>query len=138
MLPDLVFVSTGRGENDAREQEPEDEWCLSLIEDVTQSYLEQVRTLTETVRQMDSALQRRSKLREGNTAGVFNNALLPSGTSASGTLTDSQKISLQILLDVSAYMDELHSVGVKDPMAMVPSFNILYQETHGPRNKSQT
>lgn len=67
------------------------QWKLEVIEDVSGSFLEQLRQLIDTVRQMESALQRRSKLR--TTGG--------GAASMSGAaLTDSEKISLQIRLDV--------------------------------------
>jgi hypothetical protein len=74
------------------------QWKLEVIEDVSTSFLEQLRQLIETVRQMETALQRRSKLRT-TTGGV--------AASASGmALTDSEKISLQIRLDVEGECDD--------------------------------
>ena len=66
----------------------------------------------ETAKQMDTALQRRSKLRSTNTGST-------EGASADGKLGDSEKISLQILLDVLAYGEELKllSLNVDDSAA---------------------
>ena len=61
-----------------------------------------------TVRQMDSALQRRSN--KSTTPGTKG---ARGGTAA---MTDSEKIQLQLLLDVRAYGDELRALGV-DPNA---------------------
>ena len=74
------------------------QWKLEVIEDVSTSFLEQLRQLIETVRQMETALQRRSKLRTTTGGGA---------ASASGVaLTDSEKISLQIRLDVEGECDD--------------------------------
>ena len=77
------------------------QWKLEVIEDVSTSFLEQLRQLIETVRQMETALQRRSKLRTTTGGGA---------ASASGVaLTDSEKISLQIRLDVEGECDDHNS-----------------------------
>lgn len=83
------------------------EWTLSIVEAVTASYCEQVRLLMETVRQMDTALLRRSKMR--TTAAASSNA---------GTMSDSQKINLQLLLDVEAYGVQVKSLCGMDPLRM--------------------
>jgi hypothetical protein len=74
---------------------PRSEWEPDLLEDITATYLLQVQSLMETVKQMDSALQRRSKIR--NTSGAM--------------LIDSDKISLQVFLDVTSYGHELNLIG---------------------------
>ena len=51
---------------------------------------------------MDSALQRRSKLRASAATG--------SGSAAGPAMSDSDKISLQLLLDVRAYAAEVRTV----------------------------
>jgi len=78
---------------------PKQDWRDEVLEDVTANFLQQVQGLMDTVRQMDSALQRRSKLRS------------TSGSGAS-TMADSDKISLQVYLDVKAYGAELSALGV--------------------------
>jgi len=78
---------------------PQGEWSCSLLEDIASSFLVQVQSLMETVKQMDNALQRRSKIR---TAGTNTN-----------TMTDSDKIALQVSLDVKAFGLELKSLGVE-------------------------
>ncbi|KAJ1437160.1 hypothetical protein B484DRAFT_445351 [Ochromonadaceae sp. CCMP2298] len=74
-------------------------WLCLLLEDVSGSYAEQVRLLMDTVRQMEEALQRRAKLRT-------------TGASGGASLTDSEKISLQIRLDVEAYAADIRTLGV--------------------------
>lgn len=73
---------------------PRNEWEPELLEDITANYLLQVQSLMETVKQMDSALQRRSKIRN-----------------TSGNMIDSDKISLQVFLDVKSYGNELNLLG---------------------------
>ncbi len=66
--------------------------------------------MIDTVKQMDSTLQRRSKL-QAQAAGA-----------AGGTanMTDSEKIALQIKLDIEAYGREISSIDL-DPSS-VPAF----------------
>ncbi len=61
-----------------------------------------VQALMETVQSMDSALQRRSKLRSSatTTASI-------GGSAPASPLTDSEKISLQLLLDVNSFIAEV-------------------------------
>jgi hypothetical protein len=59
----------------------------------------------ETVKQMDTALQRRSKLK----------------ANAGTTISDSDKISLQLLLDVRAYGRGIESLGTQ---FVLPSYAV--------------
>jgi len=80
-------------------------WQTTIVEDVTSHYLEQAKALMETVKQMDSALMRRSKIRP--------NAASSSTTgTASNNLSDSEKIYLQVTLDIDAYGREVEQLGV--------------------------
>ena len=72
----------------------------------------QVQALMETVKQMDSALQRRSKLR--------------TAASTVTNMSDSDKISLQLFLDVRAYGEVAYALGPKG-MSM-PSYIALMAE----------
>ena len=92
-------------------------WDAGVIEEVTANFLVQVQSLMETVKQMDSALQRRSKARSGPTTGAG---------ATSGALSDSDKIALQISLDVKSYGAEITALGVD--IANIPSFAILEAE----------
>jgi hypothetical protein len=65
----------------------------------------QVQGLMETVKQMDTALQRRSKLK----------------ANAGTTISDSDKISLQLLLDVRAYGRGIESLGTQ---FVLPSYAV--------------
>lgn len=76
------------------------QWQLHVVEAVTLTFCEQVRLLMETVRQMDSALLRRSKMR--TTAAASSNT----------GMGDSQKISLQLTLDVEAYGAQVKGFGI--------------------------
>ncbi len=95
-------------------QQPQ--WKTDLLEDICACYAEQVKLLLEAGRQMDNALQRRSKIRTvvptgptgGNplvagAAGVGGGSAGPSGLQ----LSDYDKITLQIQLDIEAFGVEL-------------------------------
>jgi Domain of unknown function (DUF3510) len=88
-------------------------WEVVVLEDVTAEYLMQVQALMETVRQMDLALKRRSK----------HNAA-PTGTN----MSDSDKISLQLHLDVKAYTEAVSALSPLSGAAPVPSFTSLLAE----------
>lgn len=77
-------------------------WKEQLCEDVTQVYQEQIVTLLDTVRQMDSALQRRQQQR-GKAAAASGAGGGGDAGSANAVLTDSDKIYLQVKLDVQDY-----------------------------------
>ena len=70
-----------------------------LVDAVAESFLAQVQVLMETVRQMDTALQRRSKLRAS--------ATFSSDQSPMASMSDSDKITLQLLLDADAFEKEV-------------------------------
>lgn len=91
-------------------------WIPALLVVVTDSYLQQVQALMETVRQMDTALQRRSKLR------INKDAQTPANPTA--IMSDSDKITLQLLLDAKAYGRELTELNMTPP----DSFNGLLEE----------
>jgi hypothetical protein len=74
-------------------------WRVELAEEVCACFGEQVHLLIDTGKQMDSALQRRSKIR--NAATSANSANVGAG------LSDYEKIALQIKLDVDAFGEEL-------------------------------
>ena len=102
----MPFAATGTGAAG---------WEVALVEDITASFLLQVQSLVETVKQMDSALQRRSKLRTG-----------PSAAGGAGAMSDSDKIALQITLDVKAYGAEISGLNIS--LQDVPSFAKLEAE----------
>jgi hypothetical protein len=82
-------------------------WQSALLEDVSASFAEQVSALIETVRQMDSTLQRRSKAQASASAGSSN-------------MSDSEKIALQIRLDIEAYGREISALGLD--LASMPAY----------------
>ena len=89
-------------------------WEAGVLEDVTAGYLMQVQALMETVKQMDSALQRRSKLRTAAAA------------STSINMADSDKIAVQLFLDVKAYGEAVDSLNKQGDS--IPSFAALLAE----------
>jgi hypothetical protein len=107
LLPLREFLSTYEPIREELGASWQQTWEEEIIEAVTACYCEQVRLLMETVRQMDSALLRRSKMRT---------------TSASGDkMTDSTKISLQLSLDVEAYGVQIQIDFGFDPLRL-PSY----------------
>jgi hypothetical protein len=90
-------------------------WYFDLLEEVTLSFLQQVQQLVDTVRQMDNALQRRSKIAQ------------PSSFAASGSanMTDSEKISMQVQLDVLAFGADVSGLGVISSVNDLPSYKVL-------------
>jgi hypothetical protein len=95
--------------------EPVDVWLSPIVVAVVDAYLQQVQSLMETVRQMDSALQRRSKLRApaAPTVGV------------AVVMGDSDKITLQLLLDARALGEDMQELGVSQ---IPPSYAVLLEE----------
>jgi len=99
----------------------DNKWEVELAEKVTAHFLQLVTGLMDTARQMDTALQRRSK------SGPSNRAHKGAGAAGAATnMTDSEKIQLQLFLDVRAFSAELQSVGL-DP-ATSPSYKALLEE----------
>ena len=93
------------------------------LDGITDTFHQQIQALIETVKQMDSALQRRSKLRSTNAAPTVASAM---GAAGSNSMTDYDKIALQIQLDVNAFGDELRSFGVE--LSDSKAFKVLLEE----------
>jgi hypothetical protein len=74
------------------------QWVRVILEASSQTFALQVQSLMETVRTMDSSLQSRRKMLQ-----------LGEGSGA-GSMTDSEKISLQVQLDVNAYAADVYAV----------------------------
>lgn len=74
-------------------------WKVSLAEEISLSFVEQVSGLIETAKQMDSTLQRRSRLQQTT-------------TTSNNNMSDSEKIALQIRLDVEAFGRDLQQLGI--------------------------
>ncbi len=74
---------------------PIDQWTPSIINDINANYLLQVQSLMETVVQMETDIKRRLKV-----------------TTTTNTMTDSEKIALQLRLDIKAYGNELEAMGL--------------------------
>lgn len=72
----------------------------------------QVQALMETVKQMDSALQRRSKLRTAAPAG--------------SSMADSDKIAQQLFLDVRAFSEVVRALTPAEDS--IPSYEALLAE----------
>lgn len=94
-------------------------WLPPIVVALSDMYLQQVQGLMETVRQMDTALQRRSKLR----AAAPQQA---SGAASTAVMSDSDKITLQLLLDVHAFGQEVTYVFKIEELP--PAFKFLLEE----------
>jgi hypothetical protein len=103
-------------------------WKEQLCEDLTQVYQDQIVTLLDTVRQMDTALQRRQQQR-GKATSASGAAGSGDASGANAVLTDSDKIYLQVKLDVQEYgrtMGILLGVGDEAALASkVPSLSAI-------------
>jgi len=72
------------------------QWKVALLGEVSQAFAEQVSALIETVKQMDNTLQRRSKLQS-------------TANSSTASMSDSEKIALQIKLDIEAFGQDINT-----------------------------
>ena len=95
-------------------------WDSELVEDITAAFLLNVNSVMDTARQMDSALARRTKA---------------TGTGAAGVVSDSDKIHIQLALDVRAYEAAISALGVE--VALIPSLSALKEAVvNGDREKN--
>jgi hypothetical protein len=101
-------------------------WSRAIVEHVTSSYTQQVQELMETAQQMDTALQRRSKLRSTPAQGT------PGAVNAA-SMTDSEKIALQMLLDVQHFGAIVRDVCGIDPMELPSYQKLMHEVTEGKR-----
>lgn len=88
------------------------QWQEVVVTNILELFVHQVQKIMKTVRQMDNTLQKRSR------------AIQPSSASAAGgtaTISDSDKMSLQLLLDVKEFRDEV--VVMLPALATPPGFN---------------
>lgn len=74
-------------------------WKEEVTEAVTTAFAEQAMALFDTVKTMDNALQRRAKLTHN--------------AATSDQLRDSDKIALQVQLDILAYGEDLQRLGLR-------------------------
>jgi hypothetical protein len=110
VLGRLTVAAAASAAGPPQQAEAVKHWQSALLEDVSASFAEQVSALIETVRQMDSTLQRRSKAQA-------------SAASGSANMSDSEKIALQIRLDIEAYGREISAFGLD--LASMPAYNSL-------------
>ena len=99
-------------------------WKVEVLEAVLTHYLEATRELLNSVEQMEDALKKR-KQRTGKPPGA-----LPEGTgrAAVAALSDSDKIKLQLLLDVVAFAEEMRKAAAVDaPLTSCESYTHLLQ-----------
>jgi hypothetical protein len=89
-------------------------WTIEIIENVTTAFYEQIKMLIETMKQMQTSLQRRSKLQQNTLTSskvVLNNNINNNNNNNNNnvvvSLTDTEKISLQVFLDVEAFAKEI-------------------------------
>lgn len=97
-------------------------WNRAIVESVTSSYRQHVQELMETAQQMDNALQRRSKLRQGTPGAVL-----------AASTTDSEKIAMQMLLDVQHFGTIVRDICNVDPMDLQSYQQLLNEVMEGKR-----
>lgn len=87
---------------------------FEIIENILIAFQEQVNSLMETVKQMDTALQRRA---------------VKKANESSTQLSDVEKISLQVKLDIIAFGEDVKSLGIN------PLDSNIYQQLLNDVNK---
>ncbi len=100
-------------------------WKADIVAAVLVHYLEATRELLNSVEQMEDALKKRKQrtaVHKGPAAseggGVGGGGGGGGGGDPAATLSDSDKIRLQLLLDVAAFAEDMHKVGgIQDPLA---------------------
>lgn len=97
------------------------------MESVTSAYCQQVQELMETAKQMDNALQRRSKLRASSAQGT------PGSGGNSSIMTDSEKIALQMLLDVKKFGGIVKGICGVDAEELESYQQLLHEVNEGKR-----
>lgn len=80
-----------------------EQWVAEIVEQVTNQFLLRVQALIETVKSMDAALNKRANKMKPAVTGAAAGASL---------LSDSEKILLQLYLDVQSYRTLIADVGV--------------------------
>ena len=91
-------------------------WLTQVAELITSQFLQRVQALIETVRSMDVALNKRAKMKPSAAAG--GNA---------STMSDSEKILLQLYLDVQSYYAQIAEIGAvsSDIPSLEPLLNAV-------------
>ena len=82
-------------------------WDVCVVEEVTVAFSLHVASVVETAKQMDSALSRRVRATAGKGTGT---------SSGDAAMTDSEKINLQLRLDVEAYSRVVDSLQLAAPI----------------------
>lgn len=103
-------------------------WKDGIIDSVTTSYHQNIRDLLATAKQMDTALQRRSKAGRKTAS---------SSTDPGTQMTDSEKIALQIHLDAMSYGDDVKEICGRDPKNII-SFKKLLDEVASAQSTVET
>ena len=91
-------------------------FVIHVVNESSNHLLDNVRTLIDSVKQQDSTLMRRTKL---------------ATNTKTGTLTDTEKILLQVQLDVKSFGAEIGSVcklTPEDVTKLVPTLVVLTEE----------
>lgn len=93
-------------------------WQADVVEDISAAYLVQVQSLVDTAKQMDSVFSKRSKPASAgiSTAGP---------TKSTSSISDSEKIALQMIFDIRAFATEIQSVGIQEPTSAAPSYALM-------------
>jgi hypothetical protein len=89
-------------------EDPAAPWDVRVVEEVTATFCLHVASVLETAKQMDSALSRRVRATAGKGAAGAG----PGGE----TVSDSEKINLQLHLDVEAYTAAVQGLRLSAPI----------------------
>jgi hypothetical protein len=99
-------------------------WKVEVLEAVLTHYLEATRELLNSVEQMEDALKKR-KQRTGKPPGTMPER---TGGAAVAALSDSDKIKLQLFLDVVAFAEEMRqAAALDDPITRCEGYTQLLQ-----------
>lgn len=105
-------------------------WKVEVLEAVLSHYLEATRELLNSVEQMEDALKKR-KQRTGKPLGATGEG----GERPVRALSDSEKIKLQLLLDVVAFAEEMRqAAAVDDPITSCGCYVQLLQTVGAARH----
>ena len=98
----LALLTSSKSNSADRMAAPAVIWMCNVLESISSCFLVQVQALAETVRAMESTLQsRRHKLQIATAGGQ---------TAVASGMTDSDKIALQVRIDVLAYAADVRSI----------------------------
>jgi len=112
------------------DEEIKKQWCNRIVTDVTICYSACVNDTLKAVRELEGSLKRLKKVKKGG----FNasNSSLNSFFGNKETMSDEDKIRLQMELDIQQYGEELKKLGID--ISTNPEYSDLLKSTKEPTN----